>query len=37
LRERVSLGEQTLFRLVGVGLSNFQEPEEASTQSALFE
>lgn len=37
LRERVRLGEQTLFRLVGVGLSNFHEPEEASTQSALFE
>ena len=37
LRERVRLGEQTLFRLVGVGLSNFHEPEEASIQSALFE
>jgi DNA polymerase-4 len=37
LRKHVALDEQTLFRLVGVGLSNFQEPEEASTQSALFE
>ena len=40
LRERVSLDEQTRFRLVGVGLSNFHEPEPDSArpmQSALFE
>ena len=37
LRERVTLDGQTRFRLVGVGLSNFHEPEEASTQPALFE
>ena len=37
LRERVDLGSQQRFRLVGVGLSNFREPEEARTQPALFE
>lgn len=37
LRERVSLGPQQRFRLVGVGLSNFFEPEDLSTQSTLFE
>jgi len=36
LRERVELGSQQRFRLVGVGLSNFREPEEARAQSALF-
>ena len=40
LRERVDLGPQQRFRLVGVGLSNFCEPEEkqeTSAQPALFE
>jgi DNA polymerase IV len=36
LRDRVGLGSQQRFRLVGVGLSNFREPDDASTQSALF-
>jgi len=37
LRERVELGSQQRFRLVGVGLRNFREPEETRTQPALFE
>jgi DNA polymerase-4 len=40
LRERVDLGPQQRFRLVGVGLSNFREPDEkgdAPPQPALFE
>ena len=37
LRERVDLGSQQRFRLVGVGLANFREPEEARRQPALFE
>jgi len=37
LRERVKLGSQQRFRLVGVGLSNFREPEETRAQPALFE
>jgi DNA polymerase IV len=36
LRERVELGSQQRFRLVGVGLSNFREPEETGAQPALF-
>ena len=36
LRERVTLGAQQRFRLVGVGLSNFLDPEDASAQPALF-
>jgi DNA polymerase IV len=36
LRERVDLGSQQRFRLVGVGLSNFRDPEETQTQPALF-
>ncbi len=36
LRERIDLGVQQSFRLVGVGLSNFREPEDTSLQSALF-
>jgi DNA polymerase-4 len=36
LRERVDLSPQQRFRLVGVGLSNFSDPENASAQSALF-
>jgi DNA polymerase-4 len=37
LRERVDLGPGQRFRLVGVGLSNFQELENESVQPALFE
>ncbi len=36
LRERVRLGPHQRFRLVGVGLSNFCDREDASAQSALF-
>lgn len=36
LRERVGLNPQQRFRLVGVGLSNFRDPEEASAQPGLF-
>jgi DNA polymerase IV len=36
LRDRVHLGSAQLFRLVGVGLSNFGEPEDAGAQPALF-
>jgi DNA polymerase IV len=37
LRERVGLGSEQRFRLVGVGLSNFLEPGDGSAQPALFE
>jgi DNA polymerase-4 len=37
LRERVDLGPRQRYRLVGVGLSNFREAEEATGQPALFE
>jgi DNA polymerase-4 len=37
LREKVDLGPRQRYRLVGVGLSNFQESEEASAQPVLFE
>jgi DNA polymerase-4 len=40
LRERVDLGPQQRFRLVGVGLSNFRDPQgpkDAAEQPALFE
>ena len=36
LRERVGLSPKQRFRLVGVGLSNFREPEDAAAQQALF-
>jgi len=36
LRDRVALGFQQRFRLVGVGVSNFLDPEDISAQSALF-
>jgi DNA polymerase-4 len=36
LRERVDLGPQQRFRLVGVGLSNFREPEDSLSQQSLF-
>lgn len=37
LRERVALGSQQRYRLVGVGLSNFQEVEQTRAQPDLFE
>jgi DNA polymerase-4 len=37
LRERISLGPRQRFRLVGVGLSNFQDLEGAPPQPVLFE
>ena len=37
LRERVDLGPQQRYRLVGVGLSNFREPEGTTAQPVLFE
>ena len=36
LLERVGLSPQQRFRLVGVGLSNFSDPEHATAQPALF-
>ena len=36
LRERVGMNPEQRFRLVGVGLSNFREPEGASAQPTLF-
>jgi DNA polymerase IV len=36
LRERVTLGPQQRFRPVGVGLSNFLDPEDASAQPVIF-
>ena len=36
LLRRVEMGERQCFRLVGVGLSNFQEPAEDSAQPLLF-
>jgi DNA polymerase-4 len=37
LRQRVDLGPQQRYRLVGVGLSNFREPEGSAAQPVLFE
>ncbi len=37
LRERIDLGPQQRYRLVGVGLSNFQESEDTAGQPVLFE
>src|SRR6266571_824038 len=37
LRDRVGLTPEKRFRLVGVGLSNFRDPDDASAQPALFE
>jgi DNA polymerase IV len=37
LRERVDLGPQQRYRLVGVGLGNFHDPQAAASQPALFE
>jgi len=37
LRERVALSPQQRYRLVGVGLSNFQGPEDTAAQPDLFQ
>src|ERR1035441_3549637 len=37
LRERINLDPHQRYRLVGVGLSNFRDPEQASVQPELFE
>ena len=37
LQERVNLGAEQRYRLVGVGLSNFREPEDMLAQPRLFE
>jgi DNA polymerase-4 len=37
LRERANFGPQQHFRLVGVGLSNFREADDASEQPGLFD
>jgi DNA polymerase IV len=37
LRESVHLGPRQRFRLVGVGLRNFEEPADTETQPTLFE
>ncbi len=37
LRERISLGPEQRFRLVGVGLSNFRESDDPSAQPVLFD
>lgn len=37
LRERVDFGPHQRYRLVGVGLSNFRDGEETTTQPTLFE
>jgi DNA polymerase-4 len=36
LRNRVALGPAQRFRLIGVGLHNFRDPEDAQTQPILF-
>ena len=37
LRDRVTLNPKQRFRLVGVGLCNFQDPQDAAPQPTLFE
>jgi DNA polymerase-4 len=37
LREKVNLGPQQRYRLVGVGLGNFRSPEDREAQADLFE
>jgi DNA polymerase-4 len=37
LRERITLSPKQRFRLVGVGLSNFHDPDDASVQPVLFD
>jgi DNA polymerase IV len=36
LQEKVDLGSKQRFRLVGVGLSNFEEPADSEAQPRLF-
>ena len=36
LRERVDLNPEQRYRLVGVGLSNFRDPQTTAAQSDLF-
>ena len=36
LRDRVDLPTRTRYRLVGIGLGNFREADDASMQSELF-
>lgn len=36
LRARIRLGSAQQFRLIGVGLANFRDPEDSHEQSALF-
>jgi DNA polymerase-4 len=36
LRERVDLGPEQCYRLVGVGLSNFRDPQATAAQADLF-
>jgi len=37
LRDRVGLSPEVLYRLVGVGLSNFEDHSSTATQQPLFE
>ena len=37
LRQRVALGPAQRFRLIGVGLHNFQDPDDTPAQPILFE
>ena len=37
LRQRVDLGPSQRFRLIGVGLHNFHDPEDAPAQPILFD
>ena len=37
LREKVDLGPRQRFRLVGIGLSNFEEPADTELQPGLFQ
>ena len=37
LQERVNLSPEQRYRLIGVGLSNFREPEDMLEQPRLFE
>ena len=37
LREKVDLGPRQRFRLVGIGLSNFEEPADTEVQPGLFQ
>jgi DNA polymerase-4 len=37
LRERIALSPKQRFRLAGVGLGNFQDPDDTSAEPALFE